>query len=233
MGVEGVTAWRSRSACVSYSRSVSEAPTTPLTHGELPCPSCGYQRQGLALDRPCPECGARGFDGEVIVSGLPGVEPEWKRSDLIVRISFALLMISLFWIPAIFGRNTTSSWSVIGMAIAFTLAGVAVVYFAFGFLRRRRERDANLSQERCSLEFRRDVVVVRQRNIDRVMPYASISRFDTQVELPQRRTRVWLLTSDKALQSRMSRATMVLVGDLENQILIAAEMKARIIVKRL
>lgn len=210
-----------------------DAQTTPLTHGELPCPNCGYQRHGLALERPCPECGARGFDGEVIVSGLPGVEAETKRGGSIFRFAHVLLMISLFAIPALFGRKSTGAWSVIGMGISIALAAIGLGYLALGFFRRRRERNASLSQERYTLEFRRDVVVVRQRNIDRVVPYALITRFDTQVELPQRRTRVWLLTPDNALQSHMSRATMVLVGDLENQRLVAAEMKARVIVKRL
>ena len=216
-----------------YCRPVAPADNTPLTHGELPCPNCGYQRRGLELERPCPECGARGFDGEVIVSGLPGVEPESKRSGALFRFAHTLLMLSLFGAPVIFGRRASGPWSDIGMGVAFTLAGVALGYFAFGFFRRRRERVANLSLERYTLEFRRDVLVVRQKGIDRVVPYELITKFDTQVDLPQRRTRVWLLTQDKSLQSHMSRATMVLVGDLGKQRLVAAEMKARIIVKRL
>jgi hypothetical protein len=212
---------------------VEPAEHTPLTHGELPCPNCGYQRRGLEFERPCPECGARGFDGDLIVSGLPGVEPESRRSGSVYRFADALFMLSLFGAPMIFGRKATDPWSDIGMGVALTLAGVALGYFAIGFFRRRRERAANLSPERYTLEFRRNVLVVRQQDIDRMVPYESITRFDTQVDLPQRRTRVWLCTQDKALWSDGSQATMVLVGDLGNQRFIAAEMKARIIVKRL
>ena len=209
------------------------AENTPLTHGELPCPNCGYQRRGLEFERPCPECGARGFDGDLIVSGLPGVEPESRRSRSILRFADALFMLSLFVVPTILGRAAGGPWSEIGMGVALTLAGVALGYFAIGFVRRRRERAANLSPERYTLEFRRDVLVVRQQDIDRVVPYESITRFDTQVDLPQRRTRVWLCTQDEALWSDGSQATMVLVGNLGNQRFVAAEMKARITVKRL
>jgi len=82
---------------------VEPAENTPLTHGELPCPNCGYQRRGLEFERPCPECGARGFDGDLIVSGLPGVEPESRRSGSIYRFADALFMLSLFGAPKIFG----------------------------------------------------------------------------------------------------------------------------------
>ena len=209
------------------------AENTPLTHGELPCPNCGYQRRGLEFERPCPECGARGFDGDLIVSGLPGVEPESRRSGSILRFADALFTLSLFVVPTILGRAAGGPWSEIGMGVALTLAGVALGYFAIGFFRRRRERATNLSPERYTLEFRRDVLVVRQQDLDRVVPYESITRFDTQVDLPQRRTRVWLCTQDKALWSDGSQATMVLVGNLGNQRFVAAEMKARITVKRL
>jgi hypothetical protein len=56
------------------------APPQPLLHGDLPCPSCGYLRAGLPLERACPECGAAGFEGLVIASGtsLPPATPVVK-----------------------------------------------------------------------------------------------------------------------------------------------------------
>lgn len=55
-------------------------PPQPLLHGDLPCPSCGYLRAGLPLERACPECGAAGFEGLVIASGtsLPPATPVVK-----------------------------------------------------------------------------------------------------------------------------------------------------------
>ena len=52
----------------------------PLLHGDLPCPSCGYLRAGLPLERACPECGAAGFEGLVMASGtsLPPATPVVK-----------------------------------------------------------------------------------------------------------------------------------------------------------
>ena len=57
------------------------APLLPvLLHGDLPCPSCGYLRAGLPLERACPECGAAGFEGLVMASGtsLPPATPVVK-----------------------------------------------------------------------------------------------------------------------------------------------------------
>jgi hypothetical protein len=65
------------------------------------------------------------------------------------------------------------------------------------------------------------------------VPYESIQKFDTQVDLPKRRIRVWLSTPDKALAQDASRPTMILGGDLDKQRLVANEMKARIVLTRL
>lgn len=204
-----------------------------MIHGELPCPACGYQRQGLPLDRPCPECGARGFDGDLVVSGRPGFEPESKRAGSIYNIAHTMLMVSLFAVPACLGRNAGGSWRSVSLGVALTLAAIALGFYTAGLLRRRRERAANLSRERLTLEFRRDVLIVRNRNIDRAVPYESILKFDTQVDLPKRRIRVWLSTPDKALAQDASRPTMILGGDLDKQRLVANEMKARIVLTRL
>ena len=214
-----------------YCRPVAPADNTPLTHGELPCPNCGYQRRGLELERPCPECGARGFDGELIVSGLPGVEPESKRSRSLYQIANAIVVIVLILIPSC-GPRPDGRVRTAGLAVAGTLAAIALGFYIAGVLRRRRERATNLSLERVALEFRPDVVVVRQRELDREVPYRSIVRFDTKEDLPKRRTRVWLVTRDRLMHAATDEPIMMIVGTLADQRAIATELHARISSKR-
>jgi hypothetical protein len=210
---------------------VAPADNTPLTHGELPCPNCGYQRRGLELEHPCPECGARGFDGELIVSGLPGVEPESKRSRSLYQIANAIVVIVLILIPSC-GPRPDGRVRTAGLAVAGTLAAIALGFYIAGVLRRRRERATNLSLERVALEFRPDVVVVRQRELDREVPYRSIVRFDTKEDLPKRRTRVWLVTRDRLMHAATDEPIMMIVGTLADQRAIATELHARISSKR-
>ena len=215
-----------------YIAIVDQSGNVALTHGELPCPACGYQRRGLALDIACPECGARGFEGELIVSGLPGVERESRRSGSIFSLIGLLIPVMVF-LPDLLGRQLSKPWRKAGSAIGLTVAAIALAIYAIGYLRRRRERAANLSPERFTLELRPDVLVVREREVDLEVPYGSILMFDTQVDLPKRRILVWLVIRGRKLQANSSSPTMVMVGDLDNQRAIASEMKARIVMKRL
>jgi hypothetical protein len=210
---------------------MDESGNVALTHGELPCPSCGYQRKGLAPDLACPECGARGFDGELIVSGLPGLEPESRRSRSLYQIANNIAIIALFSIP-LCGPRPEGCMRTAGLAVAGTLAAIALGFYIAGVLRRRRERATNLSLERVAFEFRPDVVVVRQRGIDREVPYRSIVRFHTKEDLPKRRTRVWLVTRERLAPAASEEPLMMIVGTLEDQRAIATWMHARISSKR-
>jgi hypothetical protein len=82
------------------------------SHGELPCPDCGYLRRGVHHRDKCPECGARGFDGDFVFSGigtmLTGVNRAFAR---ITRVSFTLLsglLFTAFVNPRIW--KTTVQW---------------------------------------------------------------------------------------------------------------------------
>ena len=60
------------------------------SHGELPCPDCGYLRRGVHHRDKCPECGARGFDGDFVFSGigtmLTGVNRAFARRFVLITV---------------------------------------------------------------------------------------------------------------------------------------------------
>ena len=82
------------------------------SHGELPCPACGYLRRGVHHRDKCPECGARGFDGDFVFSGigtmLTGVNRAFaRRFVLITFVVFALLLVPLL---LSFASPTVAKW---------------------------------------------------------------------------------------------------------------------------
>ena len=82
------------------------------SHGELPCPDCGYLRRGVHHRDKCPECGARGFDGDFVLSGigtmLTGVNRAFaRRFVLITFVVFALLLVPLL---LSFASPTIARW---------------------------------------------------------------------------------------------------------------------------
>lgn len=100
--------------------------------------------------------------------------------------------------------------------------------FVVGVIRRRLERSANLSLERVSIEFRASSIVVRQRSDERAIPLTSIRSIDTQLDSPTKKTRVWIAARNGFLPTRGSDPTIVLVGDLDSQRLVKAEMERRL-----
>jgi hypothetical protein len=209
---------------------VDQSGNVALTHGELPCPACGYQRRGLALDIACPECGARGFEGELIVSGLPGLERESHLGGCVYQIGHLLFMASLAGLPLILGKTAArnSPWNTILTVGGTVIGGIALAVFISGVLRRRRERRANLSLERVVIEFRSEVVVVRDRTDERTVPLRAIKAITVQIDSPTKKTRVWISAPSAQLPSRGSAPTIVLVGDLPSQRIVKADMERRV-----
>ena len=200
---------------------------TPLTHGELPCPNCGYQRRGLEFERPCPECGARGFDGDLIVSGLPGVEPESRRSGMLFQIAGYLSMIAFMGLPLVFG-NGMNAYKNPAVVVTLALFGAALLVSLSGQIRRRRDRAANLSLERIVMEFRYEIVVIRDNADERRVPLRSIRAIRVEVDNPAAKTRVWISTSGDSPYARSPSPTIVLAGDIDSQRVATAEMERRV-----
>jgi hypothetical protein len=202
-------------------------PISPLTHGELPCPNCGYQRRGLPLERDCPECGARGFDGSLVVSGLPGVSPETRTSERIYKIGHLLLMIGLF-VPAAFRGAVDNAWRGGLTTVAFCFIGAAAAFYIRGFLRRRQDRASNVSLERVTLEFRSTAVIVRIRAAEHIVPLDAVRELRADIDRPGQRTRVWLVTRGINLPSHGFSPLLIMTGDLANQRVAKAQMEQRV-----
>lgn len=148
--------------------------TCMFTHGDLHCPACGYRRTGLEHPTPCPECGARGFHGPLVVSGQPETHRETRRAGCAFSVAHYLGMLGFGGGSLILGRN--NGWEdAIGIA-TMTIFAVALAIWAWGWFRRRRESAEIGSIERIAWDFDHDGVRVREFATERVVPYADIKK---------------------------------------------------------
>jgi hypothetical protein len=195
------------------------------THGDLPCPACGYLRRGLDHAKACPECGARGFHGDLVVSGEPEVHKESRRAGCVgrtaVNISFWSTMAGWF-----FARN--SDWSEVLAISALALLGVALALWIHGWIRRRNERAAGGTLERIVWEFEADAIRVRECDVEYAVPYSRIVKlWPVPGFMASRRTRVQLETRRGTLK-KPGFPTIMLCGTTQAQRETVTAMKERI-----
>ena len=196
-----------------------------LTHGELPCPACGYQRRGIPHDTACPECGARGFAGDLVVSGTPTETPEAKLGNrmyslFLLGVAAQALLLAIWWgtKPWSFDRMFTRVRAILMIAL--------LALFIVGWMRRRRHKGSGLSLERCVWEFAADAVIVREVASEFHIPLRDVREISAQIDFVKRRTRVTLVTSGESLGSAGLPA-LFLHGSLDEQRAIVTEMKQR------
>lgn len=74
------------------------------------CPVCGYDRAGIASESPCPECGAEGFSGLLVVHGIARVGGD---IGLIALLCLSTLMLLVYGTRALMriGNSTTITTS--------------------------------------------------------------------------------------------------------------------------
>lgn len=195
------------------------------THGELPCPACGYQRRGLAHEIACPECGSRGCVGELVVSGTPAETAEARLSDRLYSLSILVpgaiaVVLAIFWGTRL--RAFDPAFTRV-RAIAFIAMGSL---FLVGWIRRRRQKRSGLSLERCVWEFAADAVTVRDHAREVRIPRSDIREVCAQIDFVKRRTRVTLVTHGDSLGS-VGLPSLLLHGPLGTQRDIMAAIKER------
>ncbi len=196
-----------------------------VTHGELPCPACGYQRRGLAHSLACPECGARGIAGEVVVSGTPTETPEAKLGDRIWRLFHLVLGAQALLLVIWWGATPWSSDRMFTRVRAILLIAVLALLLA-GWMRRRRQKRSGLSLERCVWEFGDDAVTVREDAKESRIPYDDIAEVSVQIDFVKRQTRVTLVTRGQSLGS-VGLPALILHGSFDLQRAIVTEMRQR------
>lgn len=193
------------------------------THGELPCPACGYDRRGIEHPTPCPECGARGFHGDLVVSGQPEThrESRWAGNLFSVaqQIGVTVGLGLMWWL----GNN--NPWEKPVSIAVFVLAGVATAVWAYGRYRRRRDTKAGVSLERIAWDFEADGLRVREMEAERFIPYRDIVKPWVQLNFGfTKKTRVQVETKGRASGSF---PTIMLCGSSQAQRAAANDIKQR------
>ena len=153
------------------------------SHGELPCPDCGYLRRGVHHRDKCPECGARGFDGDFVFSGmgtmLTGVHRAFARR--IVLITFVVFVLLLVPLLLSFASPTVAKWrdtiAPIYMPV-LTLSFIACVGSSSVLIKSWRARE-DLSAESTVWEVTPTGVNIRERGASPLLvPREKISHIE-------------------------------------------------------
>ena len=203
-----------------------------LTHGELPCPACGYQRRGLAHEKACPECGARGFAGEIVLSGLPTMSEESRLGQRTMSLSHLVVGLGMLMctVAAFFGGTVGAgplSFQTEFARVRFMIVLMVFALFIIAWLRRRKAKQDGLSLERCVWEFDRDGVVVREQSHEARVPTSEITEVHSSIDFVKRRTHLTLVTSGQSLGGA-GLPSLIIGGTLNEQRAIAAAIKAHV-----
>ena len=202
--------------------------TRMQTHGDLPCPACGYLRRGIEHAKACPECGARGFHGDLVVSGEPEVHKESRRAGRVAdvaRYAAGLLMLATTF--GFFAQRNSPARNAISIG-SMVLFGVALAIWISGRVRRRREVAAGGTLERVVWDFEADGVRVREFDAERIVPYRDIKKvWPVPNFVTSGRTRVQLETRGESMRAGRL-PTIMLCGSSAAQRSAVSEIKQRV-----
>jgi hypothetical protein len=201
-----------------------------LTYGELPCPTCGYQRKGTSHASVCPECGARGFAGDIVLSGLPSMSEESRLGQRALSLSHLILGLGMLFcfVATYFAGAVGLGAFAFQQNFARVRFGIMLLVFALlivALLRRRKAKHDGLSLERCVWEFDQDGVIVREKTHEARVPTSEITEVHSSIDFVKRRTHLTLVTSGQSL-GVVGLPSLIIGGTLDEQRAIAAAIKA-------
>ena len=104
------------------------------------CPACGYLRTGIAPDAKCPECGADGLDGWLVVVGQPRISSDgFIRTLAIGALCFGIAAFLAALMPRR-GSDALVPFAVIMLLVSMLLVSMILIGARFA---RRRLRFSN------------------------------------------------------------------------------------------
>ncbi len=111
------------------------------------CPCCNYDREGIAVDAPCPECGAEGFDGALVICGQPDLQLRlWMRIFVVAAVgfvlAFAMIPVVISWKSIRLMAPTSPPPATVGIELADLICtiplGIAAAVIAVLIIRARQ-----------------------------------------------------------------------------------------------
>ena len=93
------------------------------TEQEPICPTCGYLRTGIEPNAKCPECGADGLDGWLVVVGQPRISSDgFIRTLAIAALCFGIAAFLAALMPRR-GSDVLAPFAVIMLLVSMILIG--------------------------------------------------------------------------------------------------------------
>ncbi len=201
------------------------------TYGELPCPKCAYTRGGLEHTRPCPECGAPGFRGDLIVSGQPETHAESRWTGWFFSGAFQLAVPIGFGLTWWLGQNHPWEGPIALVGIALFVVGIGV--WLYGRHRRKTATRQGVSLEQVAWDFGQDGVRVLEFDAERFIPYADVVKIWSQLNFAfSRKARITLELRGESLRAGQSNPTIMISGTFGEQRAAAEAIKARVAAAR-
>ena len=201
------------------------------TYGELPCPKCAYARSGLEHTRPCPECGAPGFRGDLVVSGHPETHRESRWAGWFFSGAFQLAVPIGFGLTWWLGRN--HAWEEPIAIATLAVFGVGIAIWLSGRHRRKSATRQGVSLEQIVWDFEQDGVRVREFDAERFIPYADVVKVWSQLNFAfSRKARITLELRSESLRARQEYPVLMIAGTFRTQRTVAEAIKARVAAAR-